>query len=212
MNTLRKIAVILSFALLATTAFAITDNQVFSYAEANYPSLFAGAASPGQYAQYNYRYYPATGNYLAVDTLAVIYVLGPFTHGAISAVGPVSAFADAITAWEATQATPSSGVDYSGTWSGSYSGLTLTYAITQTGNNLMLKSVPTLLTAAQTYIGAISGGVAIISTTDYAATTATLTAIDGNTVRVVQDSCVASPTNAIYCLVPNGTAITFTRH
>lgn len=107
--------------------------------------------------------------------------------------------------------TTASAADYSGTWTGSFSGMPLTYLITQNGTSLTVRSVPTLLTAEQTYTGTIGGSTSVISTTDYATATATLTAIDNNTVRVVQDSCSAIPANAIYCIVPVGTAITFTR-
>lgn len=81
---------------------SISDARVFAYAEANYPSLFAGAAMAGQYLQYNYRYYQDSGNYLGIDTSGVIYILGPYTGGVITAVGPVEFFRSYITAWEAT--------------------------------------------------------------------------------------------------------------
>jgi hypothetical protein len=195
-------------ALLSTTVLAVTDDQVFAYAEANFPSLFAGTVTAGQFQQYNYRHYQASNCFLAVDTAKVIYVLGACVGETVTPVrvGPVADFADAIIAWEAAPST-----DYSGTWSGTYLGLTLTYQITQAGANLTLRSVPTLLTASQTYTGSISGNTAHIATSDYATATATLTAIDANNVRVVQDSCVASQANAIYCLIPVGTSITFTR-
>jgi hypothetical protein len=206
MHSLGKKLAALLLALLSTAVFAVTDNQVFAYAEANYPSLFAGNVTAGQFQQYNYRYYQTSDCYLAVDTAGVISMLGSCTGGVLTAVGPVAAFADAIIAWEAA---PSA--NYTGTWSGTYLGMTLTYQITQAGANLTLKSVPTLLTAQQTFTGTINGNTALIATTDYAAATATLTAIDANNVRVVQDSCAASQANAIYCLVPVGTAIIFTR-
>lgn len=103
MDALKKLIALLLLAMISTTAFAITDAQVFAYAEANYPSIFTGTATAGQYQQYNYRYYPVSGNYLAVDTSGVIYILGPYTGGVAIAVGPVSAYAATITAWEATQ-------------------------------------------------------------------------------------------------------------
>lgn len=102
MNTLRKLIALLLLAMFSTTAFAITNAQLFAYAEANYSSLFAGTAAEGQYLQYNYRYYAATGNYLAVDTAGEIFVLGEFTGNVITSVGTVTAYADAITAWETT--------------------------------------------------------------------------------------------------------------
>lgn len=211
MNALKRSIAALLFALFSTTVSAITDNQVFAYAEANFPGIFTGTAASGQIQQYNYRYYPASGNYLAIDTSGVISIMGPYTGGAVVAVGPVSAFEGAISAWEATQTTPPTGADYSGTWSGSYGMFSVTYAITQSGNNLILKSNPTALTASQTYTGILNGNTATVTTNDYAASTATLTVIDSKTVSVVQNSCVASQANLIYCLVPNGTAITFTK-
>ncbi len=104
MNALNKLLASLLFATITTPALAaVTDNQVFAYAEANYASLFSGASQSGQFQQYNYRYYPATQNYLAVDTTKTIYILGPISNGNIQSVGPVSAFEGLIAAWEAKQ-------------------------------------------------------------------------------------------------------------
>jgi hypothetical protein len=80
----------------------ISDDQVFSYAEANYPSFFPLASMPGQLPPYNYRYYPATGNYLAVDDANVIYIYGLVSSYTISPVGSVESFRSTITNWEAT--------------------------------------------------------------------------------------------------------------
>lgn len=104
MSAFKKLIAIWLLAMISTAAFAITDAEVFVYAEANYPSLFAGTPTAGQYKQYDYRYYQTSQNYLAVDTSGVIWLLGPFTNGGIAYVGPVSAFASAIITWEATQA------------------------------------------------------------------------------------------------------------
>lgn len=107
MNAFKKLIAFLLFALISTSAFAVTNDQLFAYAEANYASFFAGTASSGQYQQYNYRYYPATGNYLAVDTSGTIFVLGPISNGIITSVGTLSSFGSVITDWEATNnATP----------------------------------------------------------------------------------------------------------
>lgn len=110
MGTLKMLIAPLLLAMISTTAFAVTDNQAFAYAEANYPSIFTGTATAGQYLQYNYRYYPASGNYLAVDTSGVIFILGPYTGNVITSVGPVTAYAGYITAWEA------SSIPYTVTW------------------------------------------------------------------------------------------------
>lgn len=76
--------------------------RVFAYGEANYPGIFTGPAAAGEYLQYNYRYYGASGNYLAVDTAGVIYILGPYTGNVITPVGPVESLLSYITDWEAT--------------------------------------------------------------------------------------------------------------
>lgn len=102
MNSLAKAALAIPLALTTSLTFAITDEQVFAYAEANYASLFKGAMTSGKYLQYNYRYYGESKNYLAIDSSGVIAVMGPVSAGKIMTVGPVSSFAGAITAWEAS--------------------------------------------------------------------------------------------------------------
>lgn len=83
------------------TAEAITHDRVFAYAEAKYPKLFQGTAENKSFAQYTYRYYPDTANYLAVDTTNVIFRVGPDTGNVLTKVGSVTAWRDAIIAWEA---------------------------------------------------------------------------------------------------------------
>ncbi|MHB9116801.1 MAG: NHL repeat-containing protein [Burkholderiales bacterium] len=103
MNGLKKLIASLLFAMASTSAFAITNAQVFAYVAANYSSLFPGTATAGQYQQYDYRYYAATGNYLAIDNGGTIFVLGPVSGGAITSVGTVASFANTITDWEGKQ-------------------------------------------------------------------------------------------------------------
>lgn len=114
MNALIKLIAPLLLAMLPITAFAITDDQVFAYAEANYSTIFTGKATAGQYKQYNYRYYPTSGNYLAVDTSGVISIFGPYTGNVMTPVGPKTLFADIITAWEATRNVSFASI--AGTW------------------------------------------------------------------------------------------------
>ena len=85
------------------TMVPISDARVFAFAEANFPDVFAGVGTPGQNQQYNYRYYPSTGYYLAVDTSRVVSIWGPVTNNVVTAVGPVESFRSDITAWEATR-------------------------------------------------------------------------------------------------------------
>ena len=110
MGVLRKLISLLLLAMISTTAIAITDNQVFAFAEANYPGIFNGTVTPGVLPPYNYRYYAASGNYLAVATSCMIFILGPYTGNVITSVGPVTDYASAITAWEA------SSITYMTTW------------------------------------------------------------------------------------------------
>lgn len=85
----------------AASCILISNDRVFAYAEANYPTLFTGTATAGQYQQYDYQYYQASQNYLAVDTSGMIFLLGSYTNGAITPVGQVESFRSYITDWEA---------------------------------------------------------------------------------------------------------------
>ena len=100
MKAFRKVVASLLSVMLSTTAFAISGDRVFSFAEAKFPSIFTGLPTSGQFQQYNYRYYPASGNYLAVDTLGTVFILGPYTGGVLSTVGPAASFETAILEWE----------------------------------------------------------------------------------------------------------------
>ncbi len=160
MNVFNKIIAFLLLGLSATPALAITNNQVFAYAEANYASLFAGTATSGQYQQYYYRYYPATGNYLAVDTSGIVYILGPVSGGQITSVGTVSAFEGAVTAWEAAQASTAASLSSSlqGTWkmkNATPSGSTTPVDMSAIG--LLLQFSPSTLTITVPAAVAISG-------------------------------------------------------
>lgn len=86
----------------STNALAITAAQVFAYAEANYPSIFTGTGTVGVYQQYDYRYYPASKNYLAIDTSGGIFLLGPYTGNVMTSAGPMTALSSTISAWEVT--------------------------------------------------------------------------------------------------------------
>ena len=100
MKAFRKLVASLLSVMLSTSAFAISGDRVFSFAEAKFPSIFTGLPTSGQFQQYNYRYYPASGNFLAVDTLGSVFILGPYTGGVLSTVGPAASFETAILEWE----------------------------------------------------------------------------------------------------------------
>lgn len=100
MKVIRTLTASLLLALASTTALGISADRVFAYAEANLPSIFTGSPTAGQYQQFNYRFYRASGNYLALDAAGVIFVLGPYTGGALISAGPATGYEAAITAWE----------------------------------------------------------------------------------------------------------------
>lgn len=100
---MRKMFVHCLLAWAASSALAVSNAQVFAYAAGNFPSLFSGPATAGQYLQFDYRYYAASGNAVAVDTSGVIFLLGPVSGNVLTSVGPASAYADIIGAWAATQ-------------------------------------------------------------------------------------------------------------
>ena len=65
---------------------------LFNWAERSYSQYFApSGASSATYQQYYYRYYSATGNYLATSTIdKYIWLLGPVSGNALLKLMPVS--------------------------------------------------------------------------------------------------------------------------
>ena len=105
---------------------------------------------------------------------------------------------------------PPAVANYAGTWVGTYLGYPLNYAVTQTGNNLTLTLTSPIMTGSQTSTGVINGNTINVTTDTAEITgTSTLTVIDSTTIRAVQDSCTPKPGS--YCLVQNGTTVTFTK-
>ena len=86
----------------------VSNAQLFAYATGNYPSLFSGAVTSAQVSYqgntFDYQYFSATQNYLAVNTSGMVYIMGPVSGGALKPVAAVSSFADIIYAWQAAQA------------------------------------------------------------------------------------------------------------
>jgi hypothetical protein len=124
MHALKRLIALLLLAMIPTTVFAISDDRVFAYAEANYPSLFPAPPQAGQITYlnklYNYRYYSNSGNYLGIDASGVIYILGPYTNNALTEIGPGANYENAIVAWETTRSgaacdatTAPAGINYS---------------------------------------------------------------------------------------------------
>jgi len=102
MGALTKSIFSLFIAIFSSTAFGITNAQLFAYAEANYSSLFPGTATAGTYLQYTYQYYPASGNYLAIDATGMVHMMGTSTGNAIQPLGAMSTFAPIVNAWNPT--------------------------------------------------------------------------------------------------------------
>jgi len=87
---------------LPMTAQAVSDDRVFAFAEANYPALFSGTSVKGVQPPYNCRFYPVSGNYLAVDSSGNIAMLGPASGGSIQDFGPNLGFERNILDWESS--------------------------------------------------------------------------------------------------------------
>lgn len=81
---------------------AITDAQLYAYAQANYPDIFYGETSNGIYQDYRYRYYTGSTNYLAFSSAGAVVVLGPATGNQPTSVGSINSYVSAVTAWEAS--------------------------------------------------------------------------------------------------------------
>lgn len=125
--------------MIFTTAFAVTDAQVFTHAEANYPGLFSWIPVAGQIQQYDYRLYQGRKNYLAVDTSGMICVWGPISGNEIVSVGTEVLFADTIFTGEATQTPAASPAALAGTWTHDGSSSSSTYTFKPDGSFDMVK-------------------------------------------------------------------------
>lgn len=95
-----------SLAPAVTPVLSLPNHRVFTYAEANYPELFKNhwyGGEQGIYQQYRYRYYSASGNYLGIDPMDELAILGPATGNVLTSVGNVADYVNDIIAWEAAQ-------------------------------------------------------------------------------------------------------------
>jgi endonuclease G len=96
-----------SLAPAVTPVLSLPNNRVSAYAEANYPDLFKDQSNFsghfGIYQQYEYRYYSASGNYLGIDPMGNMAMLGPVTGNVLKPVGNVTDYVNDIIAWEAAQ-------------------------------------------------------------------------------------------------------------
>jgi len=72
---------------IGTAPLAVSFEQALAAAEGTFAQLFTGSAQDGTYQQYTYRYYPATGNYIAIDTDKRLHVFGPVSNGLVQYVG-----------------------------------------------------------------------------------------------------------------------------
>ena len=93
---LRKLFLVLILGINSMAALAISNAELFVYAQTTYPTVFAGPAIAGTHLQYNFNYYTGSQNYLAVDNNAHIFMKGPFTNDVISDVGAVADYQNAL--------------------------------------------------------------------------------------------------------------------
>lgn len=99
---------------------------------------------------------------------------------------------------------------FSGTWSGSYNGTTITYAVIQTGSNLTATRTSPQL-AGLTYSGVVNGDAAAVTVYIYGTRlgTMTWTILSGTTIRAVVTNCFPVPGYA--CGATNGAVMNLTR-
>jgi alpha-tubulin suppressor-like RCC1 family protein len=194
---------------------AVTNARLFGYAEANYPSLFGGTSAAGQVTyqgrEYSYRYYPASNNYLAIDSSGLISLLGDDTDGDLIVVGSVSAFEPIITDWEASPAgtlaaSAGSATSYQAAYDECYVGTPAYYTSTYCAayaNAIMAGS--TLVDANQA--GATAAGYSVVGT---AGMGETITITDTGT-PYASGSGSATSYQAAYDSCYNGTPLLYTR-
>lgn len=101
MNAIPSRSIALLLALAPPVAMAVTDEQLFAWAEAAYPEVFSGDMTTGHHQQFHYRLYAGTGNAMGVDTAGTAYVLGPVTGNVLTSFGPKAGYAGTVAAWEA---------------------------------------------------------------------------------------------------------------
>jgi beta-glucanase (GH16 family) len=76
---------------------AITNAALYDWAERRYPQYFRGAAVDGSGTDYVYRFYPGTGNYIAVKA-GEVTVSGTLTQGAVLLGGTLDSLAAVVSA------------------------------------------------------------------------------------------------------------------
>lgn len=77
--------------ILSTGIARISVDELFNWAQAQYPQYFPSARPTLKLGPYQYRYYPETQNHVAVAD-GVIYIQGPISGGDIARVGTVIEF------------------------------------------------------------------------------------------------------------------------
>ena len=91
-----KAAVSASAASLAAPPRAVDATAFMDWAQTRFANFFPGAQPTIVRTGFVVRYYPESGNFLAVTNEGNVYVLGEVTGGALVLVGNVSAFACVI--------------------------------------------------------------------------------------------------------------------
>lgn len=81
----------LSRASRAAPSTPASADELFDWAERTYPQYFPSHRQTLEYAEYQYRFYPESGNYAGVAASSV-FAMGPVTGGALTNLGDVAAF------------------------------------------------------------------------------------------------------------------------
>lgn len=102
-NVVTTLGTIASFTDLIRDFYAgpVANSRLFDFAAGNFPDIFSGIPVAGTLDQYDYRFYPQSGNYLAIDNAGMLYILGPYSNNTLLRIGEVGSLKTAITTWEA---------------------------------------------------------------------------------------------------------------
>lgn len=77
----------------AHDAGPVRADELFNWAQGQFPAFFPGQPPSGDFDVYRYRFYPETGTYLGIDLERRVWVLGPLSGGQLLNVGTVEGFA-----------------------------------------------------------------------------------------------------------------------
>jgi hypothetical protein len=191
----------------SVAAKVLDNNALFQWAQWHYSQYFAGGYETGTYQGFQYRYYPQTKNYLAVNS-GWVYVLGPsLTPGGTPlSVGSLPSFECLVYPSNCpVTATPASnGIAFSGIYSGDINGASPdAYMLVAADGSFVGYNVNSLGTQTDLFTGTAVAQASSWSATNASFVKITSTATAPGTVNITGSYSVA--TSATATLAVTGT-------